>query len=282
MTVLLALASAVAYGLSDFFGGMLSRRTSVWPVAVMAQVGGAVFVLVPALFLPGEPGMTALLWGALSGVGSGVGTVFLYRGLSTGRMSVVAPLSGVGAAVLPVLVGLLGGERPQLLAWLGIACALPAIWLVSAGEGDEGLTGEPVSRSSTGVLDGILAGVGFGLLFAALGQVPEEAGLVPAGVGLAFATPVIIALAVALRHPWLPRDRHAFAATGVGALGAGATVLFQLATQSGLLSIAAVLSSLYPAFTVLLAVLVLREHIHRGQAFGLALAGLAVTLVALG
>jgi drug/metabolite transporter (DMT)-like permease len=261
---------------------MLSRRSSVWPVAVMAQVGGAVFVLVPALFLPGVPGMAALLWGALSGVGSGVGTVFLYRGLATGRMSVVAPLSGVGAAVLPLLVGLLGGERPQPLAWLGIACALPAIWLVSAGEGDEGLTGEPVSRSSTGVLDGILAGVGFGLLFAALGQVPEEAGLVPAGVGLAVATPVIIVLAMALRHPWLPRDRHAFEATGVGALGAGATVLFQLATQSGLLSIAAVLSSLYPAFTVLLAVLVLREHIHRGQAFGLALAGLAVTLVALG
>jgi drug/metabolite transporter (DMT)-like permease len=282
MTVLLALASAVAYGLSDFFGGMLSRRTSVWPVAVMAQVGGAVFVLVPALFLPGEPGVTALLWGALSGVGSGVGTVFLYRGLSTGRMSVVAPLSGVGAAVLPVLVGLLGGERPQLLAWLGIACALPAIWLVSAGEGDEGLTGEPVSRSSTGVLDGVLAGVGFGLLFAALGQVPEEAGIVPAGLGLAVATPVIIVVAMALGHPWLPRDRHAFSATGVGALGAGATVLFQLATQSGLLTIAAVLSSLYPAFTVLLAVLVLREQIHRGQAFGLALAGLAVTLVALG
>jgi drug/metabolite transporter (DMT)-like permease len=282
MTVLLALGSAIAYGLSDFLGGLFSRRSHVWPVAVVVQAGGAVCVLLTALLFGGDPSTASLLWGLLSGLGSGLGTVFLYRGLATGRMSVVAPLSAVGAAVLPVLVGVATGERPEVAAWLGIACALPAIWLVASGEGDEDVAGKPVPQATTGVLDGILAGLGFGFLFVSLGQVPDGAGLLPAGVGMAASVPVVIAMAVALRQSWVPRDRHAASALAVGAIAAAATVLFQLATQSGLLTIASVLSALYPAFTVLLAVLVLREHIHRGQAVGLALAGAAVTLVALG
>jgi drug/metabolite transporter (DMT)-like permease len=282
VTVILALGSALAYGLSDFLGGLFSRHSSVWPVAVVVQTSGAVFVLAASLLFAGDPTATHLVWGLLSGLGSGLGTAFLYRGLATGRMSVVAPLSAVGAAVLPVVVGVVTGDRPTVLAWVGIAFALPAIWLVSAGEGDESITGEHVSRTGAGVLDGILAGLGFGFLFVALGQVPDGAGLVPAGLGMAASILVVVALAVGLRQPWVPRDPRAVSAVSVGVLAAVATVLFQLATQSGLLTIASVLSSLYPAFTVLLAVLVLREHIHRGQAVGLALAGAAVTLVAVG
>jgi drug/metabolite transporter (DMT)-like permease len=282
MTVLLALGSAIAYGLSDFLGGLFSRHSSVWPVAVVVQTSGAAAVLGASLAFAGDPTPGHLLWGLVSGLGSGLGTAFLYRGLATGRMSVVAPLSAVGAAILPVAVGLLAGERPEVLAWLGIACALPAIWLVSAGEGDENVIGEQVVRPGTAVLDGIMAGLGFGFLFVALGQVPDGAGLLPAGLGMAVSIVVVVVLAVALRQPWLPRDPRAMSAVSVGVLAAAATVLFQLATQSGLLTIASVLSSLYPAFTVLLAVLVLREQIHRGQALGLALAATAVTLVALG
>jgi drug/metabolite transporter (DMT)-like permease len=282
MTVLLALGSAIAYGLSDFLGGLFSRRSQVWPVAVVVQATGTMGVLLAALLVAGDPSTAALLWGLLSGLGSGLGTAFLYRGLATGRMSVVAPLSAVGAAVLPVLVGVATGERPEALAWVGIACALPAIWLVSAGEGDENLSGEHVRRAGTGVLDGILAGLGFGFLFVALGQVPDGAGLLPAGLGMAASIVVVVVLAAALRKPWLPRKPNDWLGAIVGVIAALATVLFQLATQSGLLTIASVLSSLYPAFTVLLAVLVLREHIHRGQAVGLGLAGAAVTLVALG
>jgi len=270
------------YGLSDFVGGLLSRRASVWPVAFVVQVSGTACLLVAAVLLGGDPDAAALLWGLASGLGSGLGTVFLYRGLATGRMSVVAPLSAVGAAVLPVIVGLLTGERPAALAWVGIACALPAIWLVSAGEGDEAVTGEHVARASTGVLDGVLAGLGFGFLFVALGQVPAGSGLLPAALGMGLSVGVIAVLAAVLGHRWLPRSWQSASAVSVGVLAAAATVLFQLATQSGLLTIAAVLSSLYPAFTVLLAVMVLREHIHRSQALGLALAATAVTLVALG
>jgi drug/metabolite transporter (DMT)-like permease len=282
VTVVLALSSAIMYGCSDFVGGLLSRRTSVWQVAVVVQTSATVAVLLAALLFSGDPAPGALAWGALSGLGSGLGTIFLYRGLSTGRMSVVAPLSAVGSAVLPVMVGFLTGDRPSLLAWIGIVCALPAIWLVSAGEGAEGIAGQPVRRAGAGVVDGILAGLGFGFIFVALGQVPEGSGLVPAGLGLGVSIVVVIVPAVALRRPWLPRDRYAASAVSVGVLAALATVLFQFAVQSGLLSIASVLSALYPAFTVLLAVLMLREHIRRGQAAGLVLAAAAVTLVAAG
>jgi drug/metabolite transporter (DMT)-like permease len=282
VTVVLALGSAIMYGLADFVGGLLSRRTSVWQVAFVVQLSGAACLVLVALAAGGEPSGAALAWGALSGIGSGLGTAFLYRGLANGRMSVVAPLSAVGAAALPVLVGLVTGERPSALAWLGIVFALPAIWLIAAGEGDEDVSGGHVTKAGTGVLDGILAGVGFGFLFVALGQVPEGSGLFPAALGMTVSVVVIAVLALALRQGWVPRDRYAAASVAVGVMSAAATVFFQLATQSGLLAIASVVSSLYPAFTVLLAVMVLREHIHPGQAVGLALAGAAVTLVALG
>ena len=105
MTVLLALSGAVFYGLSDFVGGIASRRTSAWSVALTAALSGAVFVLLGGLALDSDPTRQDLVWGVLAGVGNGFGTAFLYRGLSSGRMGVVAPVSGVGAAVLPVVVG---------------------------------------------------------------------------------------------------------------------------------------------------------------------------------
>lgn len=282
MGILLALGAASMYGLSDFLGGVLSRRTSVWRVAFAVQLSSAVVLALVAVVFGGAPGGTALAWGALSGIGSGVGTGFLYRGLANGRMSVVAPLSAVGAAALPVLVGVVIGERPSALAWFGIVCALPAIWLIATGEGDENIAGGHVAKGATGVLDGIVAGIGFGFLFVCLGQVPEGSGLFPAALGLAVSVVVIAVIASVLRQSWLPRDKHAAVSLAVGLATAAATMLFQLATHAGLLAISSVLSSLYPAFTVLLAVVVLRERIHQGQAVGLAMAAGAVTLVTLG
>src|SRR5689334_13873653 len=113
MGVVLALGAAIAYGLSDFVGGLASRRTTPWPVAFLAAVGGLVGAAGIALVRGGDPVAADLAWGAAAGVGSGAGSVFLYRGLATGRMSVVAPVSAVGAAVLPVVVGLATGERPS-------------------------------------------------------------------------------------------------------------------------------------------------------------------------
>ena len=276
MTVLLALSGAVFYGLSDFVGGIASRRTSAWSVALTAALSGAVFVLLAALTLDGYPTREDLAWGVLAGVGNGFGTAFLYRGLSSGRMGVVAPISAVGAALVPVAVGLVGGERPAGLVWLGIAAAFPGIWCVSQDPAAD----SPGARG--GVVDGVLAGLGFGVLFAALGQVPEGAGLLPLAMNQLVGAAVIIAVALALRVPWVPREKPAAYGVVCGALGAAATVAFLLATQAGALTVAAVLASLYPAVTILLAAVVLKEPVHRIQGVGLALCGVAVALVAAG
>jgi drug/metabolite transporter (DMT)-like permease len=166
---------------------------------------------------------------------------------------------------------------------LGVVVALPAIWLVSLVDTSVApADGRPRRGRAAELTDAMLAGLGFGVLFTALGQVPEQAGLAPLAVSYVVAVVATAALAAALGAAWLPRDRSAVSGIGVGLLGSSATVLFLLATQSGLLTIAAVLSSLYPATTVLLAAVLLRERISRAQGGGLALAALAVVLVTVG
>lgn len=278
--VLLALVAAGAYGLSDFVGGVTSKRAGPWRVALVAQLVGGALVLLLAAVTDGSPDGGDLWWAVLAGVANGMGTAFLYRGLSSGRMGVVAPVSGVGAAVVPVVVGLLTGERPSAIVWVGILAALPGIWLVARDPIVEDVTGQPPPTS--GVADGVLAGLGFGTLFAALAQIPESAGFLPLALNQLVAGVVIVAVALALRVPWLPRDRQAAAGAVPGVLGATATAAFLLASQAGLLTVTAILASLYPAITVVLAATVLREHIHRAQSLGLALCAVAVVLVAAG
>jgi drug/metabolite transporter (DMT)-like permease len=278
ISVLLALGAAVAYGLSDFLGGVISRRTSVWPVAFTACLGAAVGTLVLALTVPGNPTGHDLFWGLVAGLGSGSGTAFLYRGFAAGRMGVVAPVSAVGAAVLPAAVAVIVGERPSALAWLGIAVALPGIWLVSREPAADDVSG----GVAAGLLDGILAGVGFGLLFAAVGQVPDGAGFWPVLGTQVVSCAVVAGAALALGGDPVPRHRLEWGGLGAGLLATLAVVGFLLARQQGLLSIAAVLTSLYPAFTVLLATLLLGEKLHRAQSFGLLLCAVTVACVAAG
>src|SRR4051794_21716818 len=152
----------MAYGLSDFVGGILSRRTSAWSVAVVGQCSSAMCTSLLAVFIAGSPTAGDFRWAVLAGVGTGVGTGFLYRGLSSGRMSVVAPVSAVGAAVVPVLAGTFTGERPSALVWLGILAAMPGIWLVSSTPDDPmtGTSGDgPTNRAKASVADGLLDGV---------------------------------------------------------------------------------------------------------------------------
>jgi uncharacterized membrane protein len=281
LAVLFALASALAYGLSDFVGGVLARRTSAWQVAVVGQSSSALCSGIIALFVAGDPTAADFRWALLAGAGGGMGAAFLYRGFASGRMSVVAPVSAVGAALVPVAAGAAGGERPALLVWIGIASAVPAIWLVSSTPQDA-ISAEAEESLAAGVLDGVLAGLGFGVLFAALGQVPDSAGWAPLFVSQLVSAPAVIVLASVLRVPWVPRGRTVRLALLMGPLGASATGMFLLATQHGYLAVAGVLASLYPASTVLLAAVLLRERIHRAQGFGLVLCALAITFVAAG
>jgi len=276
VAILLSLLAAASYGLADFVGGVTSKRVSPWSVALVAQLGGATLVFLLTLVVSGSPTGADLAWSAVAGLGNGFGTAFLYRGLSAGRMGVVAPVSGVGAALVPVAVGVLTGERPAALVWLGIALALPGIWLVAR----EPATGP--GRLGAGLTDGVLAGLGFGLLFAALAQIPSEAGFLPLALNQVVAGAVIVVVALVLGTPWGPREPRALGGVVSGALGALATGAFLVATHSGYLTVTAVIASLYPAVTVMLAAFVLREHVHRAQALGLGLCAVAVSLVAAG
>lgn len=276
MSVVLALVSALCYGLSDFLGGIFSTRASPWQTAVVGQSSSAVCAgVVGVLLLGGDPVAQDWWWAAAAGFGGGFGAAFLYRGLSTGRMGVVAPISAIGAALVPISIGLVTGDRPSALAWLGIVCALPAIFLIAhtSGAADSG---------PTGAVDGVLAGIGFGSLFALLGQIGSGAGLLPLALSQVTSVIGVILTATLLRAAWVPRTRAPFNALTMGPLGAAATGCFLYATHHGLLSIVSVIASLYPATTVLLAAVLLHERIHRAQAVGLAFAAAAVSLVALG
>ncbi|MDN5769833.1 MAG: EamA family transporter, partial [Microlunatus sp.] len=185
MGVLLALIAAIVFGGSDFAAGLASRRLAAGPVAVFVQAVGVAAAGIAVLIVPGA-GLTtpALAWGALSGVGTAVGTLGLYHGLSVARMSVVAPVSAVLTAVLPVGVGLLLGERLSAAASAGIVVAVIAIALVSRGQADPapgdrdlGLRGNAGAGVALGW--GSVAGAGFALLFVALDQAGTGSGAWP-------------------------------------------------------------------------------------------------------
>ncbi|WP_199431479.1 EamA family transporter [Qaidamihabitans albus] len=275
----LALASAVFFGATHFLSALLARRVDSTALALHAQLGGTALVLAAAFLVPASSvGAAALGWGALSGIGTGVGVTFLYRGVSTGRLSIVVPLSDVGAVVLPVLVGVvLLGERPSPTAWLGIAIAPPALWLVTRARRDRTEGG----RTATGSANGLIAGAGFALQFIALARVDPAAGLWPLVASRLAAVLTIVPLAVTAGAGLRMGGRFLLAAAGTGALGTLAIVLYTFATQQQLLAIAVVLTALYPVIPVVLGLTVLRERVTASQATGLGLAAAAVATIAL-
>jgi len=275
--IVLALASAVAYGASDFIGGLGSRAHSVWPVVVVGQSAGALVMLVAGVALPGNPIAADFAWAVLAGIGSATGSIFLYRGLARGRMGLVAPISAVGAAVLPLLAGVAFGERPGVLVWVGMLAALPGIWLVSRNPSSDRL-----ADTRGALLDGVVAGAGFGVLFVALAQISGGAGLLPLAVNQLVGAVLTIATAAGLRQAWRPSVGVLGWGSAAGVLGALGTLLFLLATGATSLAVAAVLTSLYPAVTVLLAAGLLRERVTVGQRVGIGICTLAVAAMALG
>ncbi|SFC01785.1 Uncharacterized membrane protein [Nocardioides terrae] len=280
MAVLLALLSALAYGTSDFLGGVISSRIPPWTAAFCSQITGAAALALLALVDGGSLSAAGAAWGVLSGIGSGVGLSFLYRGLSSGRMGVVAPTSGVLAALLPAAVGVLTGDRPSLPAWIGIVLAVPATFLVAREPSLDAPDDSP-ARSS-GVSDGLLAGCGFGVGFAAIAKAPDADGFWPVALSLLVGAAVVVAGALVARSDWVPRNATAALSTSTGILAAAALAFFLASLDHGMLAVSAVVAALYPAATVLLAITVLREHVHRAQALGLALCAVAVALVATG
>jgi drug/metabolite transporter (DMT)-like permease len=280
VAVLWALASALAYGLSDFVGGLVSRRAGFARVAVLGQLGGLIGTAIAApLVSRTAPGAADLAWGVLSGVGTGVGMTFLFRGISRGPMSVVVPISAVGGVALPVVAGTaVLGQHPPPLTWAGIVLALPALWLVSGGT-----TGAPRgSRPAVG--DGLVAGVGIAVQYLALAQAESASGIWPVTAGRAAAVLLVGVLARRLPEPGEdsrpPSRRYDAQAVLAGLLAALALVCYLLATRTQMLAVAVVLSSLYPVVPVVLGVTALRERLRPGQTAGLLAALTATVLIA--
>ncbi|MGY1697808.1 EamA family transporter [Geodermatophilus sp. SYSU D00814] len=278
MALVLALASAVVYGMADFCGGIASRRAAAATVVAISQAAGLVLVALLLPWLGGEPAGADLVWGAVAGIAGGAGLLLFYRALATGVMSVVAPVTAVSAAALPVLAGLALGERLGAAAAVGIVLALAAVVLVSA---EGGLSSLRSARLGS-VGPALAAGAGFGLFFVLLERTGDDAGLAPLAAARVVSVLLVGALALGtVRSLRVPRRvLPVVLLAGVGDMAANA--LYLLATQAGgQLAITGVLASLYPASTVVLAQLVLRERLAGAQRAGLAVATAAVVLIAL-
>lgn len=272
MPIVLALACAIVYGASDFLGGLASRRTSTVSVVIASQAVGLVLLAVLLPLFGGHADIADVEWGALCGIAGAIAIVSLYRGLALGTMGVVSPISAVLGAAIPVVYGLVfRGEHPSWIAGVGILAALAAVVFVSA---------EPGARKAStqlfppGIPEALLAGVGFGAYFITLAQTRAAAGMLP--LLAARVTSVVLLLAGALVFGGIANVRVARPALVLvvlcGALDISANVLYVLAAHRALLALVAVLTSLYPASTVVLAALVLRERLGRLQWIGVALA----------
>ena len=296
MAVLLAALSAATFGVGDFFGGLSARRMAAALTTVAAQATGLVIVLLASLVVSGDPTRDDLVLGAAAGLTGAVGLILFYWAMGKGPMSVVAPVSAVMSALVPIGAGVLDGERPSSLAVVGILLGLPAIALISceptpveAVESERSVEATThvhvrsalAARGGLPVLAAGLSGVGFGVFFTVLSHTSDGSGLWPIASARTAASLLAVVVVVAVRPP-----RPGRAGIGFGMLAGCLDVLgnsfYLLASRQGLLTLVGVIGAMYPASTVVLARVVLRERLTRHQLLGLATAGVAVALIAAG
>jgi len=270
---LFAIASAALYGAADFLGGMASRRASTMAVVVWSQAAGLVMLLLVLPLLPdASPSRSDWFWGAVAGIAGSVGVGLLYRALAIGTMAVVAPTTAVCAVVIPVMAGLLAGERLAGLTIAGIGLAVVAIVLVSQERGTTS-----VARKGIGIA--FLSGVAIGFFFLALARTAPAAGMWPLVASRAISLVLFGGLGLATAQPMMMASPVARIAIGGGVVDMAANALYLAATRYGALSIVVTLASLYPASTVILARVVLGERLSRWQIAGVVCALGAIVLI---
>lgn len=268
-----ALTSAMIWGSGDFSGGLATRRSHQVQVLALASLSGLVALAALALVRQEAfPGLVGVGWSALAGVAGALGIASLYHGLSVGNAALVAPTAGVVGALVPVLFGAMVSGLPGTNQQLGFGLGLVGIWLVTQ---TPVVPGMPIRQ---GLGSAILAGIGFGGFFVLIAQV--ENGL--------FFTPLVIAKLMALllalgllavRGLAFPSLRANPLGLLAGVLDAGGNVFYLIAREYTRLDVAAVLSSMYPAATVLLAGVLLQEQINRLQWLGVVVCICAVALI---
>lgn len=286
MAAILAAVSAVAFGIGDFLGGLSARRMAAVTTTLAAQATGLVLLLGLAPVVGGTVTRTDLAFGAAAGLLGAVALMLFYWSLSAGQMSVVAPVSAVTSALVPLVFGLVDGERPNGVALAGALLALPAIVLISREpgdpRGDDELDGPERQRTPTRVLAAaVLAGLGFGSFLVLISRSGHDSGLWPLTTARATAIPVI-AVAVLAGRAWKVDTSGLGLAVGAGVFDVTANSLFLFASREGLLTLVGVLGSMYPASTVVLARVVLKERLAAHQLAGLGLAVVALVAIAVG
>jgi drug/metabolite transporter (DMT)-like permease len=275
--ILLGLISALAWGAGDFGGGTLARRAPLLGVVLGTQLVGLVLALVIGLGR-GErfPQGADLGWAIAAGVAGVIGISSLYRGLAVGRMGVVAPTTGVLAAVIPVVVGFVTEGIPDRMVVVGIVVALIAVVLVTRAPGHVD------DDRPSGIVWALLGGTMIGLFNVCVGQFSGDGALLPLVVVRLVQSLLLVAAIVLLRQPWRMSTDLLPKLVIVGVLDMVGNAAFILAAQTGQLAIAAVLSSLYPVTTVILAIAILRERVTRSHLVGIALTALAIVLIGVG
>lgn len=276
MPILLSLFSAFLYGLADFAGGHASRRNSVFAVTLLSQAVGIAVALVAApLIGANAPSFADLAWGAAGGVAGGVGIMTLYRGLAEHTAAIVSPLSALVGAILPAAFGALVGERPSSLALLGAALCVPAIFLLAYEKGET----RDREKLRASFLYGLVAGLGFGGFFIAVSRSSTASGLWPLVGARAASLAIVTAIVVFGRKGFsvAPADRAT--AAFAGAADMLANVCFLLASRGSLLILVTLITSLYPAPTVVLARIFHGQRISLPRAVGIALALAGVALI---
>ena len=278
MAIVLAALCAVTYGLADYCGGRASRSVASTIVTLLGQTTSLVLVVVGVVLI-GTPIASAhdLWWGAAGGAAGGLALVAFYQALSRGAMTVVAPTTAVISAALPVIVGLGLGERPSGTAVVGIVVACLAVALVSGAIG----TRHYETKFSTVVLAAV-AGIGFGFIFVAFARTAHDSGLWPLVSARAASLPVVAVVVGATRPVRAGLRPVIWLVLASGVLDMAANMFYLEASHRGLLSIVAVISSMYPVSTVCLAFGLDHERVSKTQAAGLALAATALALVSLG
>ena len=274
LAVAYGLGSAITWGAADFSGGYACRNNKVLTVIFYVHIVGLISLAgLHFLFAEKPPVPAHLAWGGLAGFFGVLGLVALYKGLATGRMGIVAPVSSLVAATLPIIVAFFSEGLPRTSQMVGFTAALVAVWLFSSGQGHIRSLGTELGLS-------LLAGTGFSLFFICIDHVSSEAILWPLLTARAVSILFIGAILATRGRPPLPPRGHLPYIAIAGIFDVVGNAFFALATQSGRLDVSAILTSMYPAATVMLARWFLKEQVSPRQYLGLLTACSALALIA--
>jgi uncharacterized membrane protein len=275
LAVTCGLSSALTWGAGDFSGGIATRRGNLMGVILFSQLlGGLLLAVMGAFYSQATPSVAMFAWGGFAGCSGALGLIALYAGLARGRMGIVAPLSAVVTALIPLVWSLFLEGLPKTTQMIGFGLALGAVWLISSTAGHDRIRKEELTLP-------VLAGLGFSLFFVSIDRVADAAIVWPLlACRIASVSMLTIMVLVTRGHISLPAKNQWLFVVIAGVFDIAGNTFFALASSLGRLDLAAILSSLYPASTVMLAWIFLRERLHRRQWVGVATAVCALVLIA--